>query len=223
MLIPTLALTQLYQSELDHRTALAIWNRARNAHGFNTKQQNSLRWVHDSPSAKIALHMSGYDNLYEFTTLPDREMTYTFLVEGYKDSTPFGNYTLRVEFLKHPVGILTSPPETIQKPLSPDAFTLTVKGITIEVYLDPKTDRIDHINYLDPTPGTRKFSNYASYEDYIRPSTLWLPESWQSGPDHEHLGDKFNVIYGINSCRGFSPWIPENFDYKTPDLGGTGF
>jgi|GEM_PF-4884819 len=223
MIITTLALTHVFQSELDHRTALAIWNRARNAHGFNTVKQNSVMWFHESPSLRQSFYMLDYNSFYEFTTQRGQVETYRFHTEGWEGTNSYNSYLLRTEFLKSPVGILTSPPQTITKSLSPYAFSLTVKGITIDVYLDPKTDRIDYIEFLDPTPGVRKFSKYAGYYDYIRPATLWLPESWQSGPDLKHLEEPFNVIYGLNECRGFSPWVPTDFDYKTPDLGVSGF
>jgi hypothetical protein len=222
MLIPTFALLNITQSELDHRTALAIWNRARNAHGFNSKTQNALAWSHQDESKTIKFFIHDFGYIFELTTA-DQYLSYRSMSSDIPNPKCLDAYFLRTEFLKHPAGILTCPPQAITKSPSPDAFSLTVKGITIDVYLDPKTDRIDYIEYLDPTPGTRKYSNYTSNEDYIRPATLRLPETWRSGPDLKHLGDPFNVIYSLNSCRGFSPWIPEAFDYKTPDLGGTGF
>lgn len=224
MLIPTLALVNIAQSEFDHRIALAIWNRARNAHGFNTKTQNALLWIHKDESVATHFLIHDFSYISEFKIV-NQDCIYRSMSDDIPDHQPVDTYFLRSEFLKHPTGILTSPPQTITKSLSPNAFSLTVKGITVDVFLDPKTDRIDYIEYLDPTPGTRKFSNYTSYEDYIRPATLWLPETWQSGPDLKHLGDPFNVIYSINICRGWNnwQWIPEGFDYKTPDLGGTGF
>jgi|GEM_PF-6620952 len=226
---------------------LKSWEAARSAHGIPEKTQLGLVWIHDLPytqngQTKIwreLYSLSGIESFFQHHFTVGTEGFFTGIGENTSWETdgsesfslhPSERNMLRGTFLRHPYALLKSPSSSIlggefgKKLLDGTAtysFTINVKGVLTNVFLNESTKQIDSIEYTDYYKGriqpvTRKFLEYKIDQG------VSIPIKWVTGTvqGESIKWDDEYVVQSNFSGTPYAPytWIPDGFDPSTIDI-----
>jgi len=213
--------------------AVEIWQRAREAHGIFFKTHlPSLKWEEsgsqdfDHSSAKRTRQMMFLDCASMAINAPEgfyyisEEMS---VLSGEKETklTKEETTEFRSQFLRHPYGILNLPGTAVIESNDPNSFVTRIKGLQTKVSVDPRSNRINTIEYMKVIDGRKtqvlrefQYSNItiALFQGIEERDRFWMPTSWSDRingtPTNEIV---YPCYYFSYSCWGTSPWIPEGY------------
>jgi len=230
VIVPFLVFTPMLKAEIDHQQALVIWQRARVAHGIGEKiRVPTISWYaakalpNDEAKVDVSTRwrMSSQDEMaifdgHKFTLLSAESAFEYDDNERVLTSKEIAN--VRSTFLRHPYGILNGPKQSILRPLGTHGFSVRVKGLTTNVYLEPKSNLIWKIEFVD-TDGSdilREFSYSHRIFDENEHSTeehpYWMPQIWRDTISGGKISKTTQVEYHIKTgCWGTPIWVPEGY------------
>lgn len=175
-----------------------LLEQARAAHGLDKVKLNSFEWAYatkynDAGTEKLWWEKAGYFGPKKMAIWSEWAAGRTCNVvngktafEGVRDDLfpmhPDEARAVRARVLRHPLGVLVSPDGDVIRSDSPDSFVIKTGDIVREVWLDPKTSRIDRITYTDRRSGPVSDVE-TRFSDFVEVDGIWTPKASESRVD----------------------------------------
>ncbi|MBX7132137.1 MAG: hypothetical protein K1X67_05590 [Fimbriimonadaceae bacterium] len=176
----------------------ALFKEAGTAHGLDKVTLSSFEWAYatkykDDGREKLWWEKAGYFGPQKMAIWSEWDAGRTYNVvdgkgafEGVRDDVfpmhPDEARAVRARVLRHPLGILVGSALEVIRSDGPYRFVVRTGDIFREVWLDPKTKRIDQISYTDRRSGPVSDVE-TKFSDYTVVGGVWVPRSSQSRVD----------------------------------------